>query len=72
MVGTSRKSFIKNVVGLDTRMGDAVITSHCISTGADIVRVHDFKEMKKVCAIADKLYKYNPNTINICTKLNKI
>ena len=58
-MGTSRKSFIRKLIGLDTRLGDAVITSHCISKGANIVRVHDVKEMKQVCTIADRLNQNN-------------
>ena len=39
-------------------MGDAAITTHAISKGVNIIRAHDFKEIKNVLNICEKLY-YN-------------
>ncbi|NOZ61385.1 MAG: dihydropteroate synthase [Calditrichaeota bacterium] len=56
LVGPSRKSFIGNVLNLppDQRLeGSAAAVALSIASGADIVRVHDVKEMKRVCVISD-------------------
>jgi len=56
LVGPSRKSFIGNVLHLppDERLeGTAAAVACAILNGADIVRVHDVKEMKRVVTIAD-------------------
>ncbi|MEW6448831.1 MAG: dihydropteroate synthase [Bacillota bacterium] len=58
LVGPSRKSFIGHVLGLPVteRMeGTAAAVSVCIMKGADIVRVHDVKEMVRVARMADAL-----------------
>jgi dihydropteroate synthase len=58
LVGPSRKSFIGNVLDLppDQRIeGTAAAVAIGIQNGAHIVRVHDVKEMKRVCLIADRL-----------------
>ncbi|MBI4712587.1 MAG: dihydropteroate synthase [Planctomycetes bacterium] len=58
MVGPSRKSFIGKVLDLpaDERLeGTAAAVAISILNGADIVRVHDVKEMKRVARICDYL-----------------
>jgi dihydropteroate synthase len=56
LVGPSRKSFIGKLLDLpvDQRLeGTAAAVSACILNGANIVRVHDVKEMKRVASVAD-------------------
>ncbi len=56
LVGTSRKSFIGNVLNLPPEQrleGTAAAVALSIANGADIIRVHDVKEMKRVCVIGD-------------------
>ncbi len=56
VVGPSRKSFIGKVTqaGPAQRLfGTAAAVAWCIANGANVVRVHDVKEMKEVTAIAD-------------------
>lgn len=58
LVGPSRKSFIGKILGLsaDQRVeGTAAAVTACILRGANIVRVHDVKEMKRVALMADTL-----------------
>ncbi len=60
LVGVSRKSFIGEILNLppeervEGTIG-AVITS--IAKGADIVRVHDVKEIKRAIRVADRILK---------------
>lgn len=56
LIGPSRKSFIGNVlnVNVDERLeGTAAAVALGIANGAHIVRVHDVKEMKRVCIVSD-------------------
>ena len=56
LIGPSRKSFIGKVLNLepDQRLeGTAAAVALGIKNGAHIVRVHDVKEMVRVCRIAD-------------------
>ena len=56
LVGSSRKSTIGLVLGLpaDQRLeGTAASVALSIASGADIVRVHDVKEMVRVCRMSD-------------------
>ena len=56
LIGPSRKSFIGNVLNLppDERLeGTSAAVACAISNGADIVRVHDVKEMQRVVKITD-------------------
>jgi dihydropteroate synthase len=56
LVGPSRKSFIGKLLNLpaDQRLeGTAAAVAACILNGANIVRVHDVKEMKRVATITD-------------------
>lgn len=58
LVGPSRKSFIGNVLNLppDQRLeGTLVAVTAAILQGADIVRVHDVKQVRRACRIADIL-----------------
>ena len=56
LIGTSRKSFIGKALDLpvDDRMeGTAATVTAAILRGADVVRVHDVREMTRVVKIAD-------------------
>ncbi len=60
LIGPSRKSFVGKVLDLpsDQRVeGTAAAVAIGIKNGAHIVRVHDVKQMKRVCVIADLLSK---------------
>ena len=58
LVGPSRKSFIGKITGTDPDkriFGTAASVAIAIKNGADIIRVHDVKEMKQVAMIADAI-----------------
>jgi len=60
MIGTSRKSTIGKVLGLpvDQRVeGTAATVAVGIVNGADIVRVHDVKEMTRVARMTDAIVR---------------
>jgi dihydropteroate synthase len=60
LVGTSRKSTIGVVLGLpveDRLEGTAATVALSIANGADIVRVHDVKEMSRVTRMADAVVR---------------
>jgi dihydropteroate synthase len=60
LIGTSRKSLIKMVLNLpaDQRVeGTAATVAISIANGADIVRVHDVKQMVRVCRMADAIVR---------------
>jgi dihydropteroate synthase len=61
LVGASRKSFIGHILEQpDPKArvwGTAAACCGAISNGADIVRVHDVKEMYDVCRVADALFR---------------
>lgn len=60
MLGTSRKSFIGAVLGTqpgDRLEGTAATTAIGIMKGADIVRVHDVKQMKSVARMSDAIIR---------------
>ena len=60
LVGTSRKSTIGNVLDLpvDERLeGTAATVALSIAGGADIVRVHDVKEMVRVARMSDAIVR---------------
>jgi dihydropteroate synthase len=60
LVGTSRKSTIGLVLGLppDRRIeGTAATVALAIAGGADIIRVHDVKEMVRVCRMSDAIVR---------------
>jgi dihydropteroate synthase len=56
MVGVSRKSFIGRILGLPSEErleGTAAAVAACVLGGADIVRVHDVREMVRVIKVCD-------------------
>jgi len=58
LIGTSRKSFIGKLLDLpvDERVeGTAATTTAAILRGADVVRVHDVREMTRVARFADHM-----------------
>jgi len=62
LVGTSRKSVIGKVLDLsvDQRLeGTAVTVALSIAGGADIVRVHDVKEMARMVKMTDAIVRRN-------------
>ena len=62
LVGTSRKSMIGAVLDLPVEKrleGTAATVAIAIAKGADIVRVHDVKQMKLVCRMADAIVRGN-------------
>jgi dihydropteroate synthase len=60
LVGTSRKSFIGKVLDapVEQRLfGTAATVAVAIAHGADIVRVHDVKEMAQVAKMTDAIVR---------------
>jgi len=61
LVGTSRKGFIGKVTGVEQARqrvwGTAAAVTAAIQGGADIVRVHDVKEMAQVAKMADAIWR---------------
>ena len=61
LIGTSRKSTIGNVLGglpVEDRLeGTAATVAIAIANGADIVRVHDVREMARVARMADAVVR---------------
>ena len=60
LLGPSRKSLIKMVLGLpakDRVEGTAAVVAIGIANGADIVRVHDVRQMVRVCRMADAIVR---------------
>jgi dihydropteroate synthase len=60
LIGSSRKSFIGSVTGEpveDRLFGTAATIALAIQSGADIVRVHDVKEMVSVVKMSDELVR---------------
>jgi len=58
LIGPSRKSFIGTILDLpaDRRLeGTAAAVAVSIMNGANIIRVHDVKEMKRVAAVVDAI-----------------
>jgi dihydropteroate synthase len=58
LVGPSKKSFLGRVLGQDMPMrawGTAAVVAACILRGADVVRVHDVREMMAVAQTAEAL-----------------
>ena len=58
LIGTSRKSFIGKLLDLpvDERVeGTAATVAAAILRGADLVRVHDVREMTRVARVADQM-----------------
>lgn len=61
LIGTSRKSFIGNVIGsdnLDDRLeGTSATVAIGIMNGASIIRVHDVRYMKRVARVVDAVLR---------------
>lgn len=60
LVGTSRKSFIGHILNLpvnDRVEGTAATVAISIANGADIVRVHDIKQIKRVAQMTDAIVR---------------
>jgi len=60
LIGTSRKSLIKMVLNLPANErveGTAATIAVGIANGADIVRVHDVKQMTRVCKMTDAIVR---------------
>lgn len=61
LVGPSRKSFIGKILGdlsvTERVEGTAAAVAICIFNGANIIRVHDVKEMTRVAKVADRIKK---------------
>lgn len=61
LVGTSRKAFIGRITGVaeakERIWGTAAAVTAAIQGGADIVRVHDVKEMAQVARMADAIWR---------------
>lgn len=63
LLGPSRKSFIGKILNLDVDQrleGTAAAVAIGVYNGAHIVRVHDVKEMVRVCRIADLISGKTP------------
>jgi dihydropteroate synthase len=67
LVGASRKSTIGIVLGdlpVEERLeGTAATVAISIASGADIVRVHDVKEMARVAKVADAIVRGWPEPV---------
>lgn len=61
LVGTSRKAFVGRITGVkearDRVWGTTAAVTAAIQGGADIVRVHDVKEMAQVAKMADAIWR---------------
>ncbi len=61
LIGTSRKSFIGKVLGIEVPTervwGTAATVAIAIANGADIVRVHDVREMVQVVRMTDAIVR---------------
>lgn len=60
LLGTSRKSFIRQTLGLpadDVVEGTAATVALGIAQGCDIVRVHDVRQMKRVALMCDAIVR---------------
>jgi dihydropteroate synthase len=61
LAGVSRKSFIGHILHQPNPKarvwGTAAACSAAIANGADLIRVHDVKEMYDVCRVADAIYR---------------
>ena len=71
LVGTSRKSTIGRILGLTPEQrveGTAATVALAIAAGADIVRVHDVREMVRVCRMTDAVVRgWRPDGWEVAT-----
>ncbi|KAK1836961.1 putative folic acid synthesis protein [Podospora conica] len=62
LVGSSRKSFVGVVTGVEEPReriwGTAATVAAAVQGGADVVRVHDVREMAQVVRMADAIWRY--------------
>ncbi|KAK3319313.1 Dihydropteroate synthase-like protein [Apodospora peruviana] len=62
LVGSSRKTFIGRITGVPTPKeriwGTAATVAAAVQGGADVVRVHDVREMSQVVVMADAIWRY--------------
>ncbi len=68
LLGTSRKSMIGKTLDLptgDRREGTAATVAYGIAAGADIVRVHDVREMRRVVMMTDAMVRKAEEANNI-------
>ena len=60
-MGASRKGFIGKITGVEEArervMGTGACVTAAIKGGADIVRVHDVKEMSEVAKMGDAIWR---------------
>jgi len=65
LIGPSRKAFVGKILGdalaLERLEGTASAVAISIFNGANIIRVHDVKEMKKVAMVADAIKRMSIN-----------
>jgi len=63
LIGTSRKSFIGTILKkenpLERIWGTAATCSYAITQGADILRIHDVKEIYDIAKVTDTLIMNN-------------
>jgi len=67
LVGPSRKGMIGKVLGTepgDRLEGTIALTALCISAGADLLRVHDVRELKRAVVLLDALAR-EPSRYNL-------
>lgn len=60
LIGPSRKSFIRMVLGVPANErveGTAAAVAIGIANGADLVRVHDAKQMVRICRMSDAIIR---------------
>jgi len=61
LVGTSRKGFIGHILNQPNAQervwGTAATCCAAIAQGADVLRVHDVKEMREACLVADAVWR---------------
>lgn len=62
LIGSSRKSFIGKITGVtkpaERVWGTAATVVAAVGGGADVVRVHDVKEMGQVVKMSDAIWRY--------------
>jgi 2-amino-4-hydroxy-6-hydroxymethyldihydropteridine diphosphokinase / dihydropteroate synthase len=68
LVGSSRKKFIQRLVGVkrgdETQYGTAATVAAAIAGGADIVRVHDVRQMSHVATVSDAIWRV-PQSVTV-------
>ncbi len=65
LIGVSRKSFIGKILNLpvnDRMEGTTATVAWAIAHGADVVRVHDVKAMRRVAQMTDAIYRHTDST----------